>query len=608
MTTSAVPTTVERADDAPLSAATVPEAFQRVVAHFPDKPALRTIEEDVVLTWSEVAERVRSLAAGLAGLGIGAGDTVALILPNTVECHLLDLAAYHLGAVPFAVFNSSPVDQIVHQLRLADSTVVVTQEAFLERVLAAVDDLDGQVRHVVVTDTVADGALTLTDLEASADPDFDLEASWRAVTEDDIATLIFTSGTTGPPKGAQWSHRTVMAEQRALDAALPIPTEGIISFLPLAHAGGRITSQYMALAYGATITVCPDMTQVPIALARHRPDAFFSVPRLWEKLQVAIEGIIASESDEAKRTRLEGAVATGRRHAELAEAGSGAEASEVAAIETSYAEAREVLRPVLARLGLDRIRAAFVGGAPSAPELSLFFRSVGVPMLEAYGLTEGSLNVFNRVDDFKAGTAGKALPGVELRLAEDGELLARADLNFVGYRKQPEATTAAFEDGWLRTGDIATIDEDGFVTIVDRKKELIINSQGKNMSPATIEQAILAESSLIGQIVAVGDRRKYVTALVTLDQDALTVHARRLGLESLSNDELVDAPAIHEEVAAAIARGNQRLNSNEQIKRFAIVGGAWLPDSEELTPTAKLKRRVIHRKYADRIDSLYETL
>jgi long-chain acyl-CoA synthetase len=277
----------------------------------------------------------------------------------------------------------------------------------------------------------------------------------------------------------------------------------------------------------------------------------------------------------------------------------------VAALAIGYAEAGQVLRPVLARLGLDRIRAAFVGGAPSAPELSVFFRAVGVPMLEAYGLTEGSLNVFNRVDDFKVGTAGKALPGVELRLAEDGELLVRGDLNFVGYRKQPQATAAAFEDGWLRTGDIATIDDDDFVTIVDRRKELIINSQGKNVSPATIEQAILVESSLIGQIVAVGDRRNYVTALVTLDHEALIVHARRLGLDQLSDDELVGTSAVHDEVAAAITRGNRRLNSNEQVKKFAILGGAWLPGSDELTATAKLKHRVIHRKYAARIDSLY---
>jgi long-chain acyl-CoA synthetase len=257
-------------------------------------------------------------------------------------------------------------------------------------------------------------------------------------------------------------------------------------------------------------------------------------------------------------------------------------------------------------LGLGRIKTAFVGGAPSAPELSQFFRAVGVPMLEAYGLTEGSLSIFNRVELFKSGTAGKPLPGVEIRLADDGELLVRSDLNFVNYRHQPDATAEALDaDGWLHTGDVATIDEDGFVSIVDRKKELIINSAGKNMSPVTIESAIKGEGSLIGQVVAIGDRRNYVTALITLDPEAVATYVARLGLSDCPLNELVAAPEIQREVTAAIDRGNRRLNSNEQIKKFTVLPSVWLPDSEELTPTAKLKRRAIHAKYADEIESLY---
>ncbi|KAF0957007.1 AMP-dependent synthetase/ligase [Rhodococcus sp. T7] len=600
------PEAIPRSEPTPLAAATIPEAFQQVVATYGDQTALRTIDEHVSYTWRELDERVRSLAAGLAGLGLGRGDTVAIILPNTVECHLVDYAAYHIGAVPFAVFNSSPAEQIEHQLRVADCTLVVTQLAFLDKVRAAVAALGDQVRHLVVVDGEVPGTLTLEDLEGAADPAFDVEAAWRAVRADDLSTLIFTSGTTGAPKGAQWSHRTVMAQQRALAAALPLPSIGIISFLPMAHAGGRITSQYMALAHGAAITACPDMAQVPVALARHRPDAFFSVPRLWEKLQVAIELMIAGEADDSHRGALQAALETGKQAVLAAETGSDADPAEVIRLLTEHKEALTLLRPLLGRLGLDRIKAAFVGGAPSASELSVFFRAVGVPMLEAYGLTEGSLNVFNRIEDFKAGTAGKPLPGVELKLGDDGELLAKADLNFVGYRKQPDETAAALdENGWLRTGDIAVIDDDGFVSIVDRKKEIIINSAGKNMSPATIESTIKGESSLIGQLVAVGDRRKYVTALVTLDPEALAVYAKRLGLDGKPESDIVAAPEVRAEVEAAVERGNRRLNSNEQIKKFAILATAWLPDSEELTPTAKLKRRVIHRKYAEQIEALY---
>jgi long-subunit acyl-CoA synthetase (AMP-forming) len=600
-------TTALKASDRSLDAATIPEAFQRVVAAHPDKVALRTIDASISLTWSELDARVRRVVAGLASLGVSHGEPLGIILPNTVECHLVDFAASHVGAVPFAVFNSSPAEQIEHQLRNADARVVVTQKAFLEKVEAAVSCLGSQVDRIVVVDAEPGGPhLTLAELEEAGDPHFDVEAAWRAVTPDDLATLIYTSGTTGAPKGAQWSHRTVMSAQRAMDAALPIPTENIISFLPMAHAGGRITVQYMSLAYGATITVCPDMAQVPVALVTIHPDAFFSVPRLWEKLQVAIEGMVAGEPDVEKRTALLGAIQTGLRRVKAAESGSGVSAEDLIALENEHEQGLVLLKPLLARLGLDRLKAAFVGGAPSAPELSQFFRAVGVPMLEAYGLTEGSLNVFNRIDDFKSGTAGRPLPGVELRLADDGEILARGDLNFVGYRKDPEATAAAMSaDGWLSTGDIGVIDENGFVSIVDRKKEIIINAAGKNMSPAHIESVIKGESSLIGQIVAIGDRRRYVTALVTLDPEAVPTYAEKLGLAGQSLDELAASPELNAEVAAAIERGNVRLHGNEQVKKFTILSTSWLPDSDELTPTAKMKRRVIVKKYADNIEALY---
>ncbi len=589
----------------PLDATTVPEAFQATVAQYGDKLALRTIDGSVKLTWSELGDRVRSIAAGLAGAGLGAGDTIAMLLPNTPECHLIDFGAVHLGAVPFAIFNSSPAGQIAYQLANADARFVVTEQAFLPKVLDAVASLDGQVEQIILVDGEAAGTVSLAAVEAAPAEGFDFDATWRAVGADDLVTLIYTSGTTGPPKGAQWTHRTVMAAQRALDAALPMPTDGIISFLPMAHAGGRITAHYMSLGYGATITACPDMKEVPVALGTTHPDAFFSVPRLWEKLQVAIEGMIAAQPDD-QRAELEEVVEVGLARVRAVEAGSGVPADEAAELVERHEKILPRIAPFLGRLGLDNIKAAFVGGAPSSPELSQFFRAVGVPMLEAYGLTEGSLNVFNRVDDYKTGTAGKALPGVEVRLADDGELLCRGELNFAGYRKQPEATAEALDaDGWLHTGDIATIDEEGFIAIVDRKKEIIISSAGKNMSPANIESAVRGESSLVGQVVAIGDARKYVTALITLDPEAAPVHAKRLGLEGLSLEEMVASPVLIAELDGVVARANQRLHGSEQIKKFTVLGSAWVPDSDELTPTAKLKRRIIHVKYADQIEELY---
>jgi long-chain acyl-CoA synthetase len=597
------PTLVE---GGPLDAATVAAAFQRTVALYPDKTAIQTLDGSARYTWSELADRVRRTAAGLASSGIGHGDTVAIVLPNTVDCHVVDYAAVHLGAVPFAIFNSAPAEQIEHQLRRADATLVVTKHAFLDKVSEASAALGDQVRHIVSVDGDAPkGVLSLTELEKASDPGFDFDAAWQAITADDLVALIFTSGTTGPPKAAQYSHRTVMSELRAMDAALPLPTEDIISFLPMAHSGGRITAHYMALAYGATITACPDIKQLLQALPIVHPDSFFAVPRFWEKIQVAIEAMVQSQPED-RRTALQRAIEVGLERTKSADSGSTATAAATAALDADYAEATLQLKPILEQLGLDRIKSAFIGGAPSAPELSQFFRAVGVPMLEAYGLTEGCLNIFNRVDMFKSGSAGQPLPGVEVRLASDGELLVRSDLNFVGYRHQPEATAEALDpDGWLHTGDIATVDENGFVSIVDRKKELIINSAGKNMSPATIESAITGESSLIGQVVAIGDRRKYVTALITLDPEAVSTYAQRLGLSDQPLEKLVATPEIRQEVASAVERGNGRLNSNEQVKKFTVLPTVWLPDSDELTATAKMKRRVINVKYAKEIEDLY---
>ncbi|WP_067671415.1 AMP-dependent synthetase/ligase [Nocardia miyunensis] len=604
-TQSTAPSTPSPATDSPLTAPTVPAAFQRTVRQYGERPALRSHADGFELTWAELGERVRAVAAGLAALGLRKGDTIAILLPNTVECHVIDYAATHLGLVPFAIFNSSAAEQIAYQVGNAGARIVVTGQQFLAKTQQAIAALGDKVEHLVVVDGDG-GTRTLAELESSGDPAFDFEQTWRSVGVDDLATLIYTSGTTGQPKAALWSHRTVMAQQRALDAALPMPSEGIVSFLPMAHAGGRITAHYMALCYGATLHVCPDMRDLPKVLAAAHPDAFFSVPRMWEKLQVAIEGMVEANPDEAARQAGRAAIEIGLRRVSAADAGTDISAEVGDELAAEHARGIETLRPVLARLGLDRIKAAFIGGAPCTPDIVRFFRAVGVPLLEAYGATEVSLNVFNRVEDFKAGTAGRPLPGVEIKLGDDGELLARSDQNMVGYLNLPEQTAETIDaEGFVHTGDIAEIDELGFVSIVDRKKEIIINAAGKNMSPALIESAIKGDSSLLGQVVAVGDGKRYMTALITLDPEALPVYAKRLGLADSPVETLVDSPELRAEVQQVVDRGNERLNGNEQIKKFAVVGLAWAPDSEELTPTAKLKRRNIHAKYASLIEDLY---
>jgi long-chain acyl-CoA synthetase len=574
-----------------LDAATVCEAFQRIVAAHPDRPALRKRGERG-MTWAELGARVRDVATGLAALGLGKGDTLALLLPNVPECHLVDYAAIHLGAVPFTIYNTSAPQQIIELLETAQPSVLVTDSTFLETV-ETVTRADPRLRHVIVTDLDAPSGcatMTLAELERSSRPDFDFERAWRSVNADDLLTLIFTSGTTGPPKGVHWSHRTTMTQLRALDATLPLPSEAVISFMPLAHAGGRITAHYFAMPYGATITCCPVVMDYLAYLPEVRPDVLFLPPRMWEKLQVAIEAQIA-ELHEGDRLAVRARIARG---------------VEQAFTRQPPAPTPEVLRPIFERVGTGRVKIGVVGGAPAAAELSAWFRAVGLPMLEAYGGTETGLCVFNTIDDFKGGTAGKPLPGVELKLLDDGEICVRSDLQMVGYRNDPVGDAEAIDaDGWLHSGDIGELDADGFLRVIDRKREIIISAAAKNMSPANIEQAIKAESSLIAQIVCIGDRRRFNTALITLDPHGAATAARGLGLQTTDVADLATAPEILKEIQVAVDCGNAKLSRVETIRKFTLLPDIWMPDSDLLTPIGKVKRRGVNARYADAIERMY---
>jgi long-subunit acyl-CoA synthetase (AMP-forming) len=568
-----------------VACATVPEAFQRTVGLHGDRPALRTLGDRMCLTWRQLDEQVRSVAAGLAAVGVGHGDPVAIMLPNTPECHIVDYAAAHIGAVPFAIFNSSAPEQIAHQLGATDSRVVVTHQAFLPRVAAAVAALGSQLNHVITVDGGLGNGATIgwEGLLAAADPRFDVDAAWEAIDPDDMATIIFTSGTSGPPKGALWCHRAVMANLRAWDSALAMPTESIVSFLPMAHTGGRLTAHYPALAYGATITACPDMTALPAHVADARPDTFLATPRFWEKLKDSLQASMSA--DPAAR-------------AALAQYPSPTTPLDGCLVP-------DAVRPYLLQVGLDRMKVGFVGGAPSSAEVIGFFRAAGVPLVEAYGSTETGLNIFNRVDGYRPGTAGLPLPGVEVRVLDDGEMLCRSEFNMVGYYGDPDATAEKIDsDGWLHTGDIAEIDSDGFITITDRKKDIVITASGKNLSPANIERAIAAETSLIGHIAVVGDRRRYITALITLDPDAAQLFAAH-GLTGQSHSQIASSQPVRDHLQAAIDRASQRLSSPERVRRFAVLPDVWQPDSDELTATAKLKRKAINEKYTRTIEFLY---
>ena len=572
----------------PVNAATMCEAFQLTAAQRADQVALRTIGDGVSITFGEYAERVRRIAAGLHALGVGPGDRVGFMLTNRPEFHLIDTAAMHLGATPFSLYNTSSPEQIAYLLGDAGNRVFVVEAAFIDQAREGMRQ-GGVVEHLVVLDAAPDDAIHFDELESvSAHPDFDFDAAWRAVRPDDILTLIYTSGTTGPPKGVQLTHANELAECRGIDAvAHPRRGGSVVSFLPHAHIADRGLSQYAQMTWGHTITCCPDLTQVFAHVADAHPTFFGAVPRVWEKLKAALEAGMDAGARQALARGLERV-----RTEPLA----GPDPSD-----------SELFAGLRAKLGLERAEWYVIGAAPCPLEVLEFFAAIGIPICEVWGMSETtSIATLVPPDDVRLGSVGPAIPGVELRLAQDGELLVRGATVMAGYRNQPEKTAEAIDpDGWLHTGDIAQIDDSGFVKIVDRKKELIINAAGKNMSPANIEQQIKQGSPLIGQAVAIGDGRPYNVALIVLDPDALHAFASEHGLSDPSPAAMAGEPAALEEVKAGVERANSHLSRVEQIKRFTVLAVDWLPAGDELTPTMKLKRKPIAEKYAEEIEALY---
>ncbi len=544
---------------------TLAEAFRRTASEHADRVAVRTLDDAVSLTWAQLRDRADALSAKLAGLGVERGDTVALMLVNSPAFHVADLAAMTLGATPFSIYLTSSPEQVAYVIRDAGARVAIVEPSFAPAVRGLVD-------HV------------LTDTGAEPDPAFDPEPHWRAVEPDDILTLIYTSGTTGPPKGVQITHRNQVAAALMVDERVGFDAGArVVSWLPSAHVAERTAHHYIPIVFGMQITCCPDPRQIATYLTAVRPTWFFAVPRVWEKLKGAVEARL----DDAARTL----VLASMERVEREQAGEPA-APPPPQAEALFAALREAI-------GLDQAKLVNVGAAPTPRQVLVFFHAIGIPLAELWGMSETcGAGASNPPDAIRIGTVGKAADGVELRLAEDGELLMRGPVVMAGYRNLPERTAEALDaDGWLHTGDVAEIDADGYVRIVDRKKELIISAGGKNMSPANIEAAVKGATPLLSHCCVIGDGRRYNTALLVLDGEVTAA----LGLPPDPADERVRAA-----VQAGVDAANARLSRPEQIKRYTVLGTDWAPGGDELTPTMKLKRRPIQDKYAADIDAMYE--
>jgi long-chain acyl-CoA synthetase len=599
------PTTRESpiGDRPAVTATTLAEAFRTTAADRAREIAIRTKGDEFTITWGELRVRVDDLAGGLAKLGLRRGETIALLLSNRPEFHICDLAAMMLGAAPFSIYNTYAPNQIEYVVADADARILICEQQYLPQVLEARAGL-ANLEHVIVVDGDApQGTIALADVEGS-NPGFDVDGSVAQIKSTDVLTLIYTSGTTGPPKGVQLIHRNLLAACEGLERLIELPRDGrVISWLPAAHVAERNAHHYLPVVYGLQITCCEDPRQVLSYLPEVRPSWFFAVPRIWEKLKAGLETMVAGQPEE-QRQAMRAAIEAGVRKVRLEQAGE--PVPEKLAEEVARADA-EMFAGLREMLGLDQVEAINVGAAPTPVEVLEFFHAIGLPLAELWGMSEtcgaGSVNPTGKI---KIGTVGPPAPGVEIKLDTDGEVLVKSDVVMLGYRNLPDKTAEAFtRDGWLRTGDIGAFDEDGYLTIVDRKKEIIISAGGKNMSPANIEATLKSASPLIGQACCIGDRRPYNTALIVLDPDFAPAWAAQQGIEETSLASLAREERIRGVVQEGVDRANAKLAKVEQIKKFTIVERDWLPGGEELTPTMKLKRKPIAARYAEEIEDMY---
>jgi long-chain acyl-CoA synthetase len=593
------------------------DMLARTAGRWATEPALSDRDDDgpwQTLTWAQVRQQSLELAAGLIALGLQPGERVALMLPNRAEHVLADLAAVHAGGVPITFYSTFAPDQVGYVARDCDARIAVLDGAAeLARWQPVLDGLPG-LEKIIVRDAAAcppgDQYLTWPDFAAlgrdeyAAAPDA-VAGRVANISPDDPVTVLYTSGTTGNPKGVVITHHNVGYELAcASRAGLMIERVRWVSYLPLAHIAERMFTIYGPARTAGHVYFCHDAASgLLAALGAVQPTGFFGVPRVWEKIQAGIQALLSAEQDPARRAAVEQAMETGRRYIRSREFGHTTPTD----LAEEFRQADEaVLRPIRSLLGMGEAVMVSSAAAPLPPEVGSFFAGLGMAILDVYGMTEtaGAFTA-NAPVAFKLGTVGRTLPGIEIMIADDGEILTRGPLNTPGYLNMPERSAELIDaDGWLHTGDIGSLDADGFLSVVDRKKELIITSGGENISPAAIENLLVAHP-LIGQALSYGDRRPYVVALLTLDGDVAPAWARAHGIEASSLAELAAQPAVLDAVGQAVAAANQHLARVQQVKAWRLLPVEWTAESEELTPTLKLKRRVVHAKYADDIDALY---
>ncbi|MDT8272893.1 MAG: long-chain fatty acid--CoA ligase [Desulfomonilia bacterium] len=577
--------------------------------------ALMSREKDGLreITWREYASRVTKLAGTMIDLGIEEGDRVAVFSYNSPEWAITDLASLSARAVAVPIYFRSSAPQVSYIMQDSGAKgIMVGSRDQLDIVLSIRNDLP-HLTFILIPDSLVSEApaedqilLSFSDAYQRAESDRaenTVHSRIEGIREGDTATIVYTSGTTGEPKGVMLTHKSIIANVSSDMKVVSLTDKDVgLSFLPTSHVLDRVVVHYMNIVAGGTIAYARSLETIMEDVAFFRPTAMCGVPRMFEKIYNAIVDRV-NEGPWLKKRIFHWAVASGvsaiRTKQATGSLGPFSSASKALADLLVFSKIRQLLG--------GRMRLFASGGAHLAEEIDLFFRAMDIPIMHGFGLTEGTCTVtLNTLDDFRPGTLGHPIPGVDIRIAEDGEILVRGDLVMKGYYNRPEETKIALEDGWLHTGDLGYLDRDGYLIMTDRKKDILSTSGGKNVSPQRIE-TFLKESRLIEQAVIIAEGWRFVTALIVPNFAELSVLHTKEGLPPLSPIELIGQGDVIARYQEIVDRVNQRMEGFEQIRKFTLLPAEFTLESDELTPTLKVKRRVIDVKYKDIIEKMYRT-
>ncbi|MFL6282450.1 MAG: AMP-dependent synthetase/ligase, partial [Pyrinomonadaceae bacterium] len=560
-------------------------------------------------SWEKFGEDAHAFASALLASGLTRGASVCVLMGNVPEWPVCDVGTIAAGGVGCGLYTTSSAEQCAYIIKHSDAEfVVVDTWAQLEKVFSVRDELSKVKRFVVLDEAAArgcEGVVSFAEflrfgaesLESVAE---ELRERALGAKADETAVMVYTSGTTGLPKGACLSHRYIINSVESLRETVPVyDTDVAFSYLPFCHVAERISGLYNRLYAGAAAYFVDDLAKLGQYMTEVRPTVFASLPRFFEKIHARVMADLASETDEVQR-RFHQSLETGRRVVRLKQAGEEVPAELLRDYETN---ALPLLNRVKEYFG-GRVRVATSGGAPLPLEVAEFFAAAGLPILQAYGLTENVCVAFNRPDRYKFGTVGPPMPGCEVRIEADGEILVRSEMMFSGYYKEPSKTAEVMRDGWLLTGDLGQQDADGFLKITGRKKELIVLSTGKNVAPSLVENMI-KEHHLVSHAYVHGDGRSYLVALVTLNPLEAEEHARARGIRYESFADLARTEEMRALVQGIIESANRRVSSSESVKKFVVLERDFRPDLDEVTPTMKLKRDVVARNFESVLRSLY---